>query len=91
MRASPTAPPNGAVIGVCNGVIYGLRLHDLGDQDRAGTQVEIAPDHVSLPGVGDAQLHVDIQFFGRPAVGDQLLFAEGGVLAVDPDVVELTG
>ena len=43
-----------------------------------------------VPGVGDAQLHVDAQFFGGTAVSDQLFFAKRAMLTIYPDIVILT-
>ena len=37
--------------------------------------------------MGNAQLHVDAQFFGCGAIVDQLLLGIGRVLAIDPDIV----
>ena len=65
-------------------------LHDLGDVHGAGAEIEPSSHHVGLPGMRDAQLHVDVQLLGRLAVGDEFVPGEGGVLTVDPDIVVVT-
>ena len=86
LRRAPSDPT-----GIGNGVINGLGRHHFRDQNARGTEVQQAPDHVGVSGVGNTQLHVDAQLFGSTAIVDQRLLGKRCVLPIDPDVVVRTG
>ena len=64
-------------------------LPDFGNEYARGTEVQVVPDQVGVPGMFDPQDHRYAQRFGGGAEGHDPVLALGAVLAVHVEEIDL--